>query len=106
MPCGCLAKAARRARDDDDLVLDVLVHLRNAHQSASLPYCSSVTCSSQVTTWPSCFSAMAMWLIAQFGDAPLPANGASTRTVPVKYSAGPFTEFCDPARLISMTSIR
>src|SRR5579859_6519212 len=70
MPSGRLAKAARRVGNDDDLVLDVLVHLRNAHQSASLPYCSSVTCSSHVTTWPSCFSAMAMWLMAQFGNAP------------------------------------
>jgi hypothetical protein len=29
-------------------------------------------------------------------------NGASTRTVPVKYSAGPFAEGCEPFRLISM----
>jgi hypothetical protein len=31
-----------------------------------------------------------------------PLNGASIRTVPVKYSAGPFADGCDPLRLISI----
>src|SRR5580765_1245942 len=33
------------------------------------------------------------------------SNSGSIRTVPVKYSAGPFPELCEPARFISIFSL-
>jgi hypothetical protein len=36
----------------------------------------------------------------------LPLNGASMRTVPVKYASGPLAEGCEPPRLMSMDDLR
>jgi hypothetical protein len=36
--------------------------------------------------------------------APSGCGSGSTRTLPVKYSAGPLTEGCEPVRFISMAS--
>jgi hypothetical protein len=37
--------------------------------------------------------------------SPLPLNGASILTLPVKYCSGPFAEGCEPFRVISMCTV-